>query len=280
MRDTATWNDLGFEGQTALMHLLRRANLAGAVYLPGGWEPWQAATQLCGVPEAIARAGVARLLELGCALVEAGRLVFPRYVAAQSAAASAAQRQREHRARQKIEAGILPDESQNVTADQTVWDPVFGARRKASDNLLAVKGAAWLSEATGLEPWPVGGRWGAALAELAGKPQAERDAAARVLRCSARQPGIGRILTPQHVLDYWPAYRAGQAPGAKHNGVNGHAGPAPAPPEVELARTESERWKAKYERARTDYERNEAAAKWLEADRKLKSAKDKAGWNT
>lgn len=299
VRDTATWNELGFEGQTTLMHLLRRANLAGAIHLMGA-EPWQAAVSLCGVPEAIARVGAARMLELGCAALDGQRLLFPRYIAAQTAAASAALRQQESRARRALESGAEPDPqnvpkrwaqppntSRNVTNNQpTVWDPVFGARRRgaASEETLAARGAAWLSEATGLEPWAVGGRWATALRDLAVKPEAELRIAARVLRISAQRPDASRILTPQHVLDYWPTYRTGAAPGAalafKSNGRNGHdAGPHPGPPEVETARAESERCKLAYERARSTHEREAASVAWLEADRKLKSAKDKTGWN-
>lgn len=294
VRDTSTWNQLGFAGQTTLMHLLRRANLAGTIYLMG--EPWQAAVSLCGVPEAIAKAGCAKLLEHGCVVLEGTRLTFPRYVEAQTAAASAALRQQESRARKVLAEESedhyrIPkrweqpaDASQNVTdSDLTVWDPVFGAKRRAPapQVALAARGAKWLSDATGMEPWALGGRWAAALAELGRKPDAERQRAAPILKQCVQQ-GRGAFLTPQHVVDYWTLYKVGQAPGgapAARNGSNGHHEPPTAPPEIEQARAESERCKRAYETARTEHERNLASAKWLEADRKLKSARERSGWN-
>jgi hypothetical protein len=237
----------------------------------------------CGVPEEIAKAGAAKLLELGCALIDGGRLVFPRYQAAQTAAATAALRQQESRARKAIAAEPEPpDTSQNVTADApVVWDPVFGARRNVSGTSEpgpSAKGAAWLSKATGLEPYSIGGKWAGPLAELAAKPASELAVAARALRRQAQLPDALAKLTPRHVIDYWHLYRIGGAPGQRPNGTNGHSAP-PTAPEVESARAESDRWRKAYERATAPHEREAAQARWLEADRKLKAAKDKTGWN-
>lgn len=281
-RDSQTWRRLGFEGQVCLMFLLRRTNLAGAIELEG-FEPWQAAVSFCGVPEAVARAGVERLLAEGCVTVADGRLTFPRYAEAQESPASQAERQRESRAKAALRDGkptapradtISADESQIVT-----WDPVMGARRKVTGPVpqLAAKGAAWLSTATGLEPYAHSGRWASALVELAQKPAAELAIVAKVLaEQAARGADFALMLTPQHVLDYWPKYKRERTPGAQLNG-NGHR-VAPGTTEVEAARSESERCKQAYQRARSDAERNQAQEKWLQADRKLREAKERYGW--
>jgi hypothetical protein len=57
------------------------------------------------------------------------------------------------------------------------------------------------------------GRWQHAYAELARKPELERAAAAATLTRVASQPGQRRYLTPQHILDYWRDYVAGNPPG-------------------------------------------------------------------
>lgn len=279
-RDSQTWRRLGFEGQVCLMFLLRRTNLAGVIELEG-FEPWQAAS-LCGVPEELARVGVARLVELGCIAVADGRLAFPRYAEAQESPASQAERQRESRAKAALRDGkptqprpdtVSTDESHIVT-----WDPVMGVRRKVTGPgpQLAAKGAAWLSDATGLEPYSYSGRWASALVELAQKPAAELAAAAKVLRAQAARDGIAPILTPQHVLDYWHMYKASRAPGGQVNG-NGHR-VAPGTAEVDAARAESDRCKQAFQRARSDAERNQAQEQWLQADRKLREAKERYGW--
>lgn len=288
-RDSATWKRLGFEGQTVLMHLLRRANYEGVIDL-AGIEPWEAAAILCDAPEPLARAGVARLIELGCATLSNGKLVFPRYEDAQNAAASDAKRAADFRARKAL---ANPDTvtkrdsaSHNVTShdDVTVWDPVFGARRRmpGPEPAQAARAAAWLSQATGLEPYSHSGKWLGPLLELAGKPDAEKSIAARVLRQQAMQPEAASILTPRHVVDYWPTYRTGAAPGGgKRNGNgNGHAAARVNPPEIDAARAESDRCKQQYERARTVHEREAAQKRWLAADHQLKQAKEKHGWNS
>lgn len=284
VRDSLTWLRLGFDGQTVLMHLLRRANLAGAIDLDG-MEPWQACITFCGAPEPLAKRGTAQLIKLGVAVLRGGWLVFPRFEDAQTTPASSAQRMREHRARNAIDDG--PDTTVTkrnavpvggAEGQVTTWDPVMGARRRVTGPgpALAAKGAGWLAEATGLEPYSHSGRWLGPLADLGGKPAAELDAAAKVLRVEGAKPDVAPILTPQHVIDHWPVYKAGKAPGGRRNGNGKHV--PPGTDEVEAARAESARCRQAYQRARSQEERDAAQQQWLEADRRLQEAKERHGW--
>lgn len=111
VRDTVTWKRLGWDGQNALTQLLRKADRSGVIDL-GGIEPWETLVVLCGAPEDVARRGTARCLELACIVHDGDRLVFPRYLEAQEATQSGAQRVREHRARERELRAQL---KQNVT---------------------------------------------------------------------------------------------------------------------------------------------------------------------
>src|SRR3990172_886280 len=105
-----------------------------------------------------------------------------------------------------------------------------------AEPLIAARGARWLSDATGgPEPYSHSGKWGPALAELGGKPDGERAVAAKILATEAAKPGVLEMLTPQHVVDHWPLYRVGKAPGARR--VNGsQPSAAPEPPKTEAGK--------------------------------------------
>lgn len=123
VRDTITWKRLGWDGQNVLTQLLRKADRSGVIDL-GGVEPWEVPVVLCGAPEDQARRGMARILELECAVQDGDRLVFPRYIEANECAQSDAQRQRESRAKRGAISNYPPPkpvtkrddrQSQNVT---------------------------------------------------------------------------------------------------------------------------------------------------------------------
>lgn len=114
VRDTITWNRLGWDGQNALTQLLRKADRSGVIDL-GGIEPWEALVVLCHAPEDAARRGVARVLELECVVQDGDRLVFPRYIEANETPQSDAQRQRESRAKRATVTKRDDSQSQNVT---------------------------------------------------------------------------------------------------------------------------------------------------------------------
>ena len=99
-RDTITWKRLGWVGQNVLMQLTRRLDRAGVLDLADGMAPWEAVAALCNAPEEAAVAGMERCLELGVVVHVGSRLVVPKFVEAQEAKASNAQRQRRHRERQ------------------------------------------------------------------------------------------------------------------------------------------------------------------------------------
>jgi HNH endonuclease len=83
-RETPTWLALGFEGQTALMHLLRKCNSSGKIEI-NNHSAGEAAMRLTRMPLDFANEGVRRLLEHGVLEQHPGYLLFPRFIAAQSA---------------------------------------------------------------------------------------------------------------------------------------------------------------------------------------------------
>jgi hypothetical protein len=112
VRDTMTWKRLGWDGQTMLMHLLRKVDRSGVIDI-GDAEPWESGVMLCGAPEDQARRGVTRMLELGVIVHDADRLVFPRFIEGNETPQSDAQRVREHREREKLKRAAL---KRNVTS--------------------------------------------------------------------------------------------------------------------------------------------------------------------
>jgi hypothetical protein len=102
-RDTTTWKRLLFNGQTVLMHVLRKLDFAGVLDLED-MQPWEAAVLHCGIPEDIARDGMARCLDRGVLVHRGHFLVAPRYRDANEATKSDRQRQLESRARRRSRA--------------------------------------------------------------------------------------------------------------------------------------------------------------------------------
>lgn len=229
VRDSVTWLRLGWDGQCMLMQLLRKANEVGEIDLCGV-EPWEAAVVHCGAPAEIAGRGVAKLLELGVLVREGGRLLFPRYVLANEAPTSGAQRMREYRSRK-----ARRETKRNVT-DSDATSPIVtrvtrsdGALRLASQGdgavTLAAAGAAWLAQATGREPFAITRRWEPSLVELAQKPEPQKLLAARVLAQEIQRPDVADMLTPEHVLSWWHCYSVGKAPGKRANGAHAEREP-------------------------------------------------------
>lgn len=117
VRDTTTWKRLGFEGQTVLALMLRKADRAGVIDIDPDIEPWEAAVIHIGAPEDFAKVGMTRCLERGCIVHDGDRLVFPKYIEANETPMSDAQRARESRAKRA-------ELSRNVTApSQNVMQP-------------------------------------------------------------------------------------------------------------------------------------------------------------
>lgn len=111
-RDTTTWKRLRFNGQTVLMHVLRKMDQAGVLDVED-MEPWEAAVLHCHIPEDIARAGMDRCLELEVLVHSESYLVAPRYREANEASKSDRQRQLESRSRRRLRALEQSDTSRD-----------------------------------------------------------------------------------------------------------------------------------------------------------------------
>lgn len=101
-RKTVTTKLLGWEGRMCLHALLLEVDRAGVLELEG-MDPAEALAAMADIPIEHVRVGMARLLERGVALVRDGRLFLPRFLEAQEARQSDAQRQRESRGRRAAE---------------------------------------------------------------------------------------------------------------------------------------------------------------------------------
>lgn len=229
VRDTMTWKRLGWDGQTMLMHLLRKVDRSGVIDI-GDAEPWESGVMLCGAPEDQSRRGVTRMLELGVIVHDGDRLVFPRFIEGNETPQSDAQRVREHREREKLKRAAL---KRNVTssgnetlqidnAAQRVDTPSNSvpcrtepsvqelrsppsAREEPSDFSI---GSDLLMSATGRF---YGEEWKSQLSRIGSKPEAERKA---VLASILADPWCKGNLSvdPRHVLQQWPKYAAGNPP--------------------------------------------------------------------
>ena len=241
VRDTVTWKRLKWDGQNALTQLLRKADRSGVIDL-GGMEPWEALVVLCDAPEDAAKVGVGRVLELGCAVHDGDRLVFPRYIEANECAMSDKQRAKEYRERRAIVTKrdsfvterdevvtARHSSSHGVTARHSVpcrTVPSVQSHAVPSQNApareeqesdqppgSALAGRVWLREVLGRDDFDHHGKWAHAFEQIARKPESERAAAAESIKRELDKPGIRAVMHPQHVLDYWARYSSGTAPG-------------------------------------------------------------------
>lgn len=116
-RDTVTWLRLRWEGQCVLVLALRKLDRAGVLDL-GGVDPHEAIETVTGLPMEVAKAGLDRCLQLGVFVIDGDRLLMPKFLDAQEATASNAERQRRHRAKKKALDGLsrnATDSDENVT---------------------------------------------------------------------------------------------------------------------------------------------------------------------
>ena len=80
----------------------------------------------------------------------------------------------------------------------------------------ASRGRARLREVDGgLLDFDHHGRWQSALKTIAGYPAKEWAIAATTFAQVAQDPERRGFLTPQHIVDYWHVYSAGDTPGPK-----------------------------------------------------------------
>ncbi len=136
-RKTVNSKVIGWEGRATLMALLLEVDRAGVLDLDG-LDPAEALTALSELPIEITSVGMRRLIDRGTVRIDGGRLVVPRFLEAQEARQSDAQRQRESRAKRAAIANVSEHavraaasagvdvtnrdhiESQNVTECHTV----------------------------------------------------------------------------------------------------------------------------------------------------------------
>lgn len=95
-RKTITTKLIGWEGRMVLRSLLLEVDRAGALELEG-MDPAEALAALDEMPIEFVRVGMARLIERGVVTIRDGVLFIPRFLEAQEARQSDAQRQRESR---------------------------------------------------------------------------------------------------------------------------------------------------------------------------------------
>lgn len=108
IRDTVTWKSLKFEGQTVLMHVLRKLDRAGVLDI-GSTDPVEAVHLVTDIPIDFARIGLKRCIDCGVLEVDGDRILMPNYLDAQESIASNAARVRKYRARQKDLKDLMPD---------------------------------------------------------------------------------------------------------------------------------------------------------------------------
>jgi len=127
-RDTTTWKRLQFTGQTTLMHLLRKLDMAGVIDIED-MEPWEAVVLHCHVPAEIAKPGMAECLRLGVVLHRGRTLVAPNYRVANEVSKSDRQRQHESRERRRVRAM-----TENVPARDGAEQSVTAGHHSSSQN--------------------------------------------------------------------------------------------------------------------------------------------------
>jgi hypothetical protein len=229
-RDTMTWKRLGWDGQTMLMHLLRKVDRSGVIDI-GDAEPWESGVMLCGAPEDQSRRGVTRMLDLGVIVHDGDRLVFPRFIEGNETPQSDAQRVREHREREKLKRAAL---KRNVTSSGNETLQIDNATKRVDTPSNSVPCRTEPSEPEELRSPPsaregpsdfsigsdllqsatgrfYGDEWRSQLSRIGAKPEAERKAVLAAIRGDPWCKG-NLSVDPAHVLKQWPKYAAGNPP--------------------------------------------------------------------
>lgn len=231
VRDTMTWKRLGWDGQTMLMHLLRKVDRSGVIDI-GDAEPWESGVMLCGAPEDQSRRGVTRMLELGVIVHDVDRLVFPRFIEGNETPQSDAQRVREHREREKLKRAAL---KRNVTVVGNETLQIDNALKRVDTPSNSVPCRTGPSEEEELRTPPTareelspfrvghdflrdalgnqyGEEWRADLERIGMKPDAERKTVLAAIKSSSWCRENKHAVDPKHVLRQWPRYLAGDPP--------------------------------------------------------------------
>lgn len=112
-RDTKTWKRWGWEAQTVFMHVMRKLDKAGV--LDDIDDPVPDVALMTGLPESVVEVGLPKILKSGTLEINGTALVAPKYIEAQTAAKSDAQRQRERREKRRAEARRVTKRDGSVT---------------------------------------------------------------------------------------------------------------------------------------------------------------------
>lgn len=126
VRDTLTWELLGWEGQAVLTLSLRKLDRAGCLDI-GDADPSDAVAAVTRVPIEVVRVGMKRILERGVYVLGDGVLVMPNFIEGQETPQSDLQRARESRARRRDRAMVS---KRDPMASQTEAD-----RHETSENV-------------------------------------------------------------------------------------------------------------------------------------------------
>jgi hypothetical protein len=285
-RDSATWELLGWEGQAVFMFLYRKADAAGTLKL-GGLEPWELVARVSHLPEPVARAGMERLLLRQWVVRDenADRLVLPRFVEANKAAKSDAQRAREYRARK----AVTKRDASVTTRDATVTTVTDASRTRhdASQNVtpsygpngsspLRAIGHRWYAEVFGRDDYTTGGRWDEHYCRIAVRPDSEKRDVARTIQRQLGKPDARRIMNPKHIADYWAGYAEGKPPGDYAR--NGDHAPLPGAAEVAAAKAAFDHARARYRAAADEDTKAARMSELRAADEALKATKARFAW--
>lgn len=83
-RETVSWRALGWEGQTVLALMLHGNFDRSGVFDCDGHQPSHAVTLVTGLPAEVVETGLRRLLEAKTWVLMEGRLVWPKFIEAQT----------------------------------------------------------------------------------------------------------------------------------------------------------------------------------------------------
>ena len=127
-RDTATWNSLEWEGQTVLMHLLRKIDRAGVMDFED--DVTEAIHHVTRLPMHVIEAGLPRMIKKKVVEVTGQTLVFVNFIEAQEAHASQKHRAAEYRARRRDLArrGVTKRDDHDTRRDDGEEPPVRGRK--------------------------------------------------------------------------------------------------------------------------------------------------------
>lgn len=117
-RDTASWKLLGWQARTVLLHMFRKVDRAGVI--DDGGEGSDGLAAALDLPPDVTCHGLSQLVTRGIVVSRGDQHVIPNFLAAQTAVASDAERQRKSRETRRANVTRRDVESQDVTERHAV----------------------------------------------------------------------------------------------------------------------------------------------------------------